>query len=51
VERLRVPLAGEGDDLLFRERRKRAEIELLTYGEVFEIADRRLLSVSSGRRQ
>jgi len=39
MERLRVPLAGKGDDLVLAEGRDRAEFDDLAFGEVFEVED------------
>jgi hypothetical protein len=51
VERLRVPLAGEGDDLFLAEGRDGPQLDDLAFGEVFEVEDgRRLLSLSPGGR-
>jgi hypothetical protein len=49
VHRLRIPLAGEGDDLFLAEGRDRAELDDLAFGEVFEVEDgRRLRWLSTG---
>jgi hypothetical protein len=51
VERLRVPLAGEGDDLVDGEGREGSEFDDLANGKVFEVEDRGLLWVRAGGRE
>jgi hypothetical protein len=51
MERLRVPLASEGDDLFLGKGRDRPQLDDVAFGEVFEIENRGLLSVRSGGRQ
>jgi hypothetical protein len=51
VERLRIPLAGEGDDLFLAEGRDGPQLDDLAFGEVLEVENRILLSVWSGGRQ
>jgi len=51
VERLRIPLSSEGDDLFLAEGRDWAQLDDLAFGEVLEIENRMLLSVWSAGRQ
>jgi hypothetical protein len=51
VEGLRIPLAGEGDDLVLAERREGPQLDDLAFGEILEIENRLLLSFRSGGRQ
>jgi hypothetical protein len=51
VERLRIPLASEGDDLFLAEGRDGPQLDDLAFGEVFEVENRGLQSVRSGGRQ
>jgi hypothetical protein len=43
VERLWVPLPGEGDDLFLAEGREGPQLDDLAFGEVFEVENRGLL--------
>jgi len=51
MEGLRVPLAGEGDDLILAQLRDAPEFDDLALGEIFEVENQTLQSVRSGGRQ
>jgi len=51
VERLWIPLPGEGDDRFLVEWWEGPQFDDLAFGEVFEVENRMLLSVPSGGRQ